>query len=180
VADTVRGTAIRPSHWYDDDKMLGYTDSLRLVRVQLAPRLTVDTIPSEVSQQRAVLSSDHRLVAFMSVDEVVVETFPQRRGRSIVARGLDPVWLDARTLVYRSGRMWYQARVNDDASLAAPPQPWFSDSLFIDTDSRSYTVTPSGEIVYLQSVAKATSAYLRVIPQWTARVEAAVEAALRR
>ena len=177
--DTVRGTAFTPSHWYAPDRMLGTVNS-RIVRVQLGSRVVVDTVPSAQKGQRAVVSSDRRLVAYMSADEIVVQTFPDGRLRSTVGRGLDPLWLDRRTIVYKDRDKWYRIRVSDDASLTESPQPWFSDGRFIDTNSRSHALTPAGELIYLRSIAKESSTYLRVMPRWDARVVTVVKAALRR
>jgi hypothetical protein len=116
----------------------------------------------------------------MSADQIAVENFPAAQTRSVIGRGIDPLWLDRRTIVYRDGVTWYRVNVNDDASLAGPPREWFSDPRFIDTNLRSHALTPSGEIIYLRSVAPTSSTHLRVIPRWTTAVEEAVAGAVRR
>ena len=106
----------------------------------------------------------------MSDDDLVVETFPDVRKRVIVGRGLDPIWLDERTLSFRDGTTWYRATVAPDGTVTDVPRRWFSDDRFVDTTFRSHALTPKGEVLYLRSASAPTFGYLRVIPGWTSTI----------
>ena len=126
--------------------------------------------------QRGVVSSDGRLLTYVVADEIAVEVIGGG-GRSILGRGIDPLWLDSRTLVIRElSSNWVRIRLDDDAAPTSPRRPWFSDPRFVDTNLRSNAITPKGEVIYLQGSGRTTSNFIRVVPRWTDQVRAAVAA----
>jgi hypothetical protein len=182
--DTLRGAVVTPSHWFSEHRILASTNpnfNPQLVWVELNGNGTVraDTVRSTRSQQRGVVSPDGKLVAYASADEIIVDRIGGG-GRSTIGRGIDPIWLDARTLALRGGGgEWFRVHINADASPASRPEHWFSDPRFVDTNLRSNAVTPTGEIVYVQGSGRTTSGFLRVVPRWTDQVRAKVAAAAR-
>ena len=182
--DTLRGVVVFPGHWFSDRQILTSTNpnnNPQLVRIELTGTGTVraDTLRSTRAQQRGVVSPDGKLFAYATADEIAVEVMGGG-GRSIVGRGIDPLWLNARTLVTRDALgTWYQVSLNADASPTSRPQRWFTDPRFVDTNLRSNAITPNGEIVYVQGSGRTTSNFLRVIPRWTDQVRAAVAATER-
>ena len=167
------GTAFLPSHWYDAHDLLGTVNSNRRAsnaRIRLDGTIAaVSSWGTAKATARPVLAPGRRLVAFMADADVVVETFPDVRKRVVVGRGLDPLWLDDRTLLYRDGITWYRATLQPDGTMPDLPKRWFADDRFVDTTVRSHAVTPSGDVLYVQSASKPTFGYLRVIPKWGSR-----------
>ncbi len=182
--DTLHGVVVNPSHWFNERRILASTDPNavpQLVWVELTDTGTVraDTVRSTRAEQRGVVSPDGRLFAYVAADEIAVEVVGGG-GRSIVGRGIDPLWLDARTLVIRAGLgVWSRVRLNAEASPTSRPQRWFSDPRFVDTNLRSNAITPSGELVYVQGSGRTTSSFIRVVPKWADQVRAAVASAER-
>jgi hypothetical protein len=149
-----------------------------------AEPLTVDTIRLAGHQGRAAISPDGRWLTYLSTesgqDEVYLEPYPERESRHRVAAGLDPVWLDSETLVYRTGTSWYKVRVRgSDARPYSEPESWFRDALFVDTWMRSQVAHPDGSIIYVRGTGRSTSSFIRVIPNWMEQVRKAVASANR-
>jgi hypothetical protein len=172
----VRGAAFAPSHWYDPTHLLGSTDGLVDVQIQ-GEIATVHKL--DVRGSRGMKSPDGRLVAYISGDDVFVEAVGGSRTRERIARGLDPMWADNRTLVYHAGKSWFRATIDADGSVGATTL-WFSDEHFVDTLNRSQTLARDGGMIYVTNDMKDSATFLRVIPRWTASVAAAVDTKTKR
>ena len=54
---------------------------------------------------------------------------------------------------------------------------YFDDSLSADTPGRSYRNISNDGMIYLRGSAGATATYLRVVPNWVAKMKQAVDSA---
>jgi serine/threonine-protein kinase len=134
----------------------------------------VDTLPAQPHQFLSTLSPDGRWLAYNSTStgkwDVYLERFPAdgRRHKVSPAGGVEPLWSDARHLVYRSGSTWYEVRVDPAGQRpTSEPKALFSDPRFLDTRGRSNVMAPDGSIIYLRGTAQTTRTFLRVIPGFT-------------
>ncbi len=153
---------------------------LDVVIVSLAAAsVRVDTLRRLGGQQRAAISPDHRWIAYLSTeadrDEVFLEPLPGRESRYRISVGLDPLWLDATTLVYRRGTAWYTVRIARSGPRPyEEPQLWFEDPLFVDTWMRSQVAHPDGSIIYVRGSGRSTASFIRVVPNWVQQMKRAV------
>jgi hypothetical protein len=83
-------------------------------------------------------------------------------------------------VLYRAGVSWFVAHVNPETGEpAGAPTFWARDPRFSDTSGWSNRPSHDGGIIYVQGPAQTSTAYLRVVPNWVARMKAAVDAANR-
>jgi hypothetical protein len=131
----------------------------------------------------ASLSPNGRLISYQSQDggRIVVTAFPVPGRRwQLASDGVEPLWLSATEVLYRSGVAWYLARVNPETGEpAGAPTFWGKDPRFSDTSGWSNRPSHDGGIIYVQGPAETNAGYLRVIPQWVSQMKAAVDAANR-
>jgi hypothetical protein len=129
------------------------------------------------------VSPNGRLIAFQTLDgsRIVVASFPVPGRRwQIASEGVEPLWLSATEILYRKGVAWYLARINPETGEPlGEPTFWASDPRFSDTSGWSNRPSHDGGIIYVQGPAQTTATYLRVVPNWVARMKAAVDAANR-
>jgi hypothetical protein len=127
------------------------------------------------------LAPGGRLLVYSSTRtaEVVLTPNPLRNRRVAVARnGGEPHWLSPGRLNYRSGLEWMQVDVNPvTGELAGPAQSWLRDARFSDTPGWSQHPTRDGGLIYVQGPARTGAAYLRVVPNWVAKMKKAVDEA---
>ena len=165
-----------PFSWFADSLLLGdlvgaSSTSARLDLRSNPPR--VDSFPSERDQFLSTLSPDGRWLAYNGTStgkwDVYLERFPGdgRRYKVSPAGGVEPLWRDARHLVFRSGVTWYEATVNPANSRpVGEPRLLFSDPRFLDTRGRSNVMAPDGSIIYLRGTDQTTRTFLRVVPRF--------------
>jgi len=93
---------------------------------------------------------------------------------------VEPLWLSATEVLYRSGVSWYLVRLNPETGepLGAPSF-WSRDPRFSDTSGWSNRLSHDGGIIYVQGPAQTSTGYLRVVPNWVAQMKTAVDAANR-
>ena len=112
---------------------------------------------------------------------VVVAPWPLGGRRwQVSADGAEPLWMSPTALLFRAGVSWYLARL--DPATGEPlgaPKLWARDPRFSDTAGWSNRPSRDGGIIYIQGPEEVSSTYLRVIPRWTDRMKAAVDAANR-
>jgi len=130
----------------------------------------------------ASLSPDGRHIAYgeESGRIVVTSLAPGGRHWQATADGTEPLWLSGSEILFRRGVSWFLARI--DPGTGEPlgtPALWARDPRFSDTSGWSNRLSHDGGIIYLQGPAQVTSTYLRVVPDWVARMKSAVAEANR-
>ena len=128
------------------------------------------------------LSPDGRHIAYGEESGRIVITTPEPGGRlrQLATDGTEALWLSSTEVLYRSGVSWHLARI--DAASGEPVGAatfWARDPRFSDTPGWSNRPSHDGGIIYLQGPAQVSSPYLRVVPNWVARMRRAVDAANR-
>jgi hypothetical protein len=127
------------------------------------------------------VSPDGHHLAYQTVEgnRIIVTAYPTVGRRwQVASDGAEPLWLSSTLLLYRSGISWYQVRINP-----ATGEPmgqatlWARDPRFSDTSGWSNRPSRDGGILYVQAPAETSVGFLRVIPNWIAQMEAAVDAA---
>jgi serine/threonine-protein kinase len=128
------------------------------------------------------VSPGGRHIAYLSrPGEIVVTSYPTPGRRwQVAANGVEPLWLSATELVYRSGVSWYVSRIDPaTGEPLGPPTLWARDPRFSDTSGWSNRPSRDGGIIYVQGPSQTGSAYLRAEPGWVAKMKAAVDQANR-
>ncbi|HEX5635269.1 MAG TPA: protein kinase, partial [Gemmatimonadales bacterium] len=124
-----------------------------------------------------------RLMAYMSLQgsDLSITSYPTPGRRwQVTNTGVEPLWLAPDRLLFRSGIVWYLARVNPaTGEPIGRPEPWGRDPRFSDTSGWSNRLDHEGGIIYVQGPEETSGAYLRVMPDWVARARATVRAARR-
>jgi eukaryotic-like serine/threonine-protein kinase len=142
-----------------------------------ASRAHFDTIMTEA--MFIAVSPDGKHFLYESADEkrVLVTSYPVPGRRwQVSSDGVEPLWLSSTEVLYRSGVSWYLVRLNpttgepvDAATL------WGRDPRFEDTPGWSNRPSHDGGILYVQGPDQVSASYLRVVPDWVAQMEKAVE-----
>ena len=105
---------------------------------------------------------------------------PEPRQQLVAVGGVEPLWLSDTELLYRTGVTWNLAHVNAaTGELVGSPTRWGFDPRFLDTPGWSNRVSWDGGIVYVQSPDVSDARFLRFIPDFVARMKAAVDKANR-
>lgn len=90
------------------------------------------------------------------------------------------MWLSNTELLYRSSVRWYLARFDArSGELTGPPTLWGQDFEFLDTPGWSNRLSHDGGIIYSRQLESEGVRYLRLMPNFVARMKAAVAAAER-
>ncbi len=131
----------------------------------------------------ATISPDGRRIAWHTSrsSQLMISTYPPAaQRRQIAVDGIEPLWLSPTELLYRSGVSWYLARLHPTTEeLVGLPTLWGRDVRFLDTPGWSNRVSWDGGIIYAQSTQGGDARYLRFVPNFVARMKAAVYAANR-
>lgn len=147
--------------------------------------VTFDTLLAEAAFVR--VSPDAKWISYNSVelDALWVEPFPRTGQRYQVYAGVteDAHWLSSSELAfYMADRPKGFDRVGFD-SRADPPftgrRRWIDTPRILGTAGQSSAITSDGRLVYVQGDAEEPVRYLRVIPNWVARMKRAVDEANR-
>jgi len=105
---------------------------------------------------------------------------PESRQQLVAAGGVEPLWLSSTELLYRTGVTWNLAQVNaTTGELVGSQTRWGFDPRFLDTPGWSNRPSWGGGIVYVQSPDVSDARFLRFIPDFVARMKAAVDKANR-
>jgi hypothetical protein len=92
----------------------------------------------------------------------------------------DGQWLSPSELVLWTGSGFARATIDPAAD---PPltnrRPWIETHRMIGTAGQSYSLTPDGRLLYVQGAEPTPVTYLRVVPDWVARMKRAVDEANR-
>ena len=156
--------------------------SSNIYRIDVSKRpVAIDTLFTD--GVFATVSPNGRRLAWhpSSTSGLFVGGFPERTDKLQVASiGLEPQWLSDTELVYRSGVTWYLARFDArTGELTAPPRQWGMDPQFLDTPGWSNRLSRDGGILYAQIPPVPPARFVRFIPDFVARVRAAVRDAER-
>ncbi len=173
-----------PRQYYNESTILaeGGAGTTAMVRFELSERpLRFQTVlPDAVF---AEISPDGKRLAWHGAfsSQLILSTFPPGTQQQQLADGAaEPLWLSSTELLYRSGVTWYLARLNPaTGELAGPPTLWARDARFQDTPGWSNRVSWDGGIIYLQNSEQTDARFLRFMPNFVARMKAAVDAANR-
>jgi eukaryotic-like serine/threonine-protein kinase len=162
----------------DDHTALGeYPAMSRAVRIDPAARpLRFDTLALEPAFMS--VSPNGKLLCYQDRDgRIMVTSFPLKPERiQIAAQGVEPLWLSDAEVLYRSGVSWYSSRVNPTTGEpTGSPTLWARDPRFSDTAGWSNRLSWDGGIIYVQGPEQSSARYLRVVPNWVARMKAAVD-----
>jgi hypothetical protein len=171
-----------PTSWRSDSLLLGRISGTGLV-MTLDPRLAtprVDTVLRDAGFTD--LSPDGRFVAFnrWGTTGVVITPFPARNSTSKFT-GSEAQWVSMTTIRFRGAQGWWYEIAVDSLSgrVRGAPRPYFFDPRFADTPGWSHRAVSNGGMIYVQGPARSSAAYLRVVPNWVAKMKQAVDSATR-
>jgi len=172
-----------PVDFHDDHTALAQ-DWAGSVAMRFDPGVSppkLDTVLTDV--RFPAVSPNGRLVVYQSLEgpRVIVTSFPVAGRRwQLASEGVEPLWLSATEVLYRSGVLWFLARLDPETGepLGAPTF-WARDPRFSDTSGWSNRPSYDAGIIYVQGPEQSGSSYLRVVPNWVAQMKAAVDAANR-
>ncbi len=168
-----------PIDYHDDHLALAqdWNGSIVMRFDPSAPKPVFDTVLTD--SRFASLSPSGKLIAYQSLEgsRVLVTTFPVAGRRwQIASEGVEPVWLSATELLYRSGASWYLGRINPETGEpAGAPTFWGRDPRFSDTSGWSNRPSHDGGILYVQGPSQTSTSYLQVIPNWVDQMKTAVD-----
>ena len=174
-------------NWLPDDRLVGVSWKRRRAEVQHLDRrqATLDSLFGDAAFVR--VSPDGRWVAYNNWDltRIWLEPFPRTGKRWEVASGNreEPHWLSPTELFYTAydPSMGFE-RVRLDPNAANPiveRRHWIDAPGMVGTAGPSSMPTTDGRVVYLQGAPDVPVRYLRVIPNWVARLKRAVGEAER-
>jgi hypothetical protein len=174
---------LRLMDWSSPHQVIGLAGSgYQLIRFDPLARVArFDTIASE--GQFAMTSPDgrHLVLSRAAGSRIVVTAAPPGPWeRQIASSAVEPLWLSSSELLYRAAFMWKVVRI--DPATGEPEGPasdWGADRRFADTFGWSQRPDWHGGIIYLQGPPATQATYLRVIPNWVAQMERAVDEANR-
>jgi serine/threonine-protein kinase len=178
--DSENRLAPNPSSWRLDSLMLAAGNRTVLAFDPRTRNGTVDTVLGDAIFPE--LSPDGRFLLFtrLSTGNVLITPYPGRTSLSRVteAQGVEAEWASMTTVRYRStqGSSWFEVTVDSATGrVRGAPRPYFSDPRFVDTPGWSQRAVSNGGMIYVQGPARTTATYVRVVPNWVARMKHAVD-----
>jgi len=172
--------ALNPSSWRLDSLILVGGNRLVLALDPRTRNASVDTVLRDAIFPE--LSPDGRFLLFtrLSTGNVLITPYPGRTSLSRVTetQGVEAEWSSMTTVRYRStqGSSWFEVAVDSATGrVRGAPRPYFSDPRFVDTPGWSQRAVSNGGMIYVQGPARTTAAYVRVVPNWVARMKHAVD-----
>jgi hypothetical protein len=172
-----------PTDYHDDANVLARgVAPYALMRLDLTRQpVRADTFfPDAVF---AAISPDGRHLVWQSQSQAQLDlsSYPPGAARQQIAvGGVEPLWLSSSELLYRAGLTWNVVRLDPaTGALAGAPTRWGLDTRFLDTPGWSNRPSGDGGIVYVQSPDISDARFLRFMPDFVTRMEAAVDAANR-
>jgi hypothetical protein len=172
-----------PTDFHDDHTALAQ-DWSNAVVMRFDPGVPNPVFDTVLTGARfASLSPGGKLIAYQSLEgsRVIVTTYPVAGRRwQLASEGVEPLWLSATEVLYRSGVSWYLVRIKPETGEPTGAATlWATDSRFSDTSGWSNRPSHDGGIIYVEGPSQTGTSYLRVIPNWVAQMKAAVDAANR-
>ena len=170
-----------PASWRSDTILLARVPGMGSV-LSIDPRPTgrrVDTVLR--SAGFADLSPDGRLIVFnrLGLTDAVITPLTAMNRSSQLSEASEAQWVSMTTVRFRGVQgSWYEITV-DSASgrVRGAPRLYYSDPRFADTPGWSHRAASNGGMIYVQGPARTTAAYLRVVPNWVAKMKQAVDSA---
>ena len=168
---------------YHDDHTVVAMDMLKPGAVRFDPSVRPVRVDPLVSDARfTTISPNNTLIAYQTNDGRLMITRNGAVGQraQVAARGVEPMWLSNTELVYRLGVSWFVIRIDPaTGELAGSPVLWGRDPRFSDTAGWSNRLSSDGAITYLAGPEQSVARYIRVMPNWVARMKAAVDSVNR-
>jgi serine/threonine protein kinase len=172
-----------PTDYHDDANVLarGATEPYSAIRIDLTGRpAKFDTLMAGAVFTGISPDGKHLVWQSQSSGQLNLTSYPPGPRHQLVALGgVEPLWLSPTELLYRSGATWNLAHLNAAGDLVGSPAHWAADPRFLDTPGWSNRVSWDGGIVYVQSPDVSDARFLRFIPDFVARMKAAVDKANR-
>ena len=169
-----------PMSWRFDSLLMTGGNRTVLALDPRTRKATLDTVLSDAIFPE--LSPDGRFLLFtrLSTGNVLITPYPGRTSLSRVteAQGVEAEWASMTTVRYRStqGSSWFEVTVDSATGrVRGAPRPYFSDPRFVDTPGWSQRAVSNGGMIYVQGPARTTATYVRVVPNWVARMKHAVD-----
>ena len=174
-----------PLDYHEDGSVLARTGATpySLLQFNLATRpLRFDTLVTDATF--AARSPDGKHLVWQSsqgTGQLNLTTYPVGAQHQVIAEGgVEPLWLSSTELLFRTGVTWNIAHIDPSTGqLTGPPTFWASDPRFLDTPNWSNRSSWDGGIVYVQNPDASDARFLRFIPNFVARMKAAVDEANR-
>jgi serine/threonine-protein kinase len=174
-----------PLDYHEDGSVLARTGATpySLLQFNLTTRpLRFDTLVTDATF--AARSPDGKHLVWQSsqgTGQLNLATYPVGAQHQLIAEGgVEPLWLSSTEVLFRTGVTWKLALIDPSTGqLAGPPTRWGSDPRFLDTPNWSNRASQDGGIVYVESPEVSDARFLRFIPNFVARMKAAVDAANR-
>ena len=170
----------------DNLLMLGTSTLGQLIVDRSQTPARVDTVA--VGAFFASLSPDRKWLAWQpgGEDRIYLQPWPALDRRFLIASSaFEPRWSSPNELWYLTdyniaGQAANIRRARIDFSGATPiarDEPMVQDPRFNDTPGWSYALTREGEVIYLQAPSENLGYYVRVQPNWVAKMKRAVDEA---
>ena len=164
----------------DNAALMEDLTSFTLMRLDPRTRVThLDTLMTDALFES--VSPDGKHLLYESSDErrVLVTDYPTLGRRwQVASDGVEPLWLSSTEVLYRSGTSWFAVHLNPvTGEPVGAPAFWARDPRFSDTAGWSNRPSHDGGIIYVQGPEQTSASYLRVIPNWVAQMEKAVDRA---
>jgi hypothetical protein len=169
---------------FHDDHLALAQDWNRSLTMRFDPTAAQPIFDTVLTGSRfSSLSPSGKLIAYQALEgsRIIVTSFPVPGRRwQLASIGVEPLWLSATEVVYRSGVSWYLARINPETGEPAGAATlWEKDPRFSDTSGWSNRPSHDGGIIYVEGPTQTSTPYLRVVPNWVSQMKAAVDAANR-
>ena len=173
--------------WLPDGRLFGgdWGSQLGLAAHLYRKPVTIDTLVGDASYIRP--SPDGRWIAYNGADlnSLWIERLPRDGKRYQVHAGSgteDAFWLTSSELVFKlydAGGRFDRVTIVQSAAPVTNRRFWIDTPRMLDTPGQSSALTPDGRLVYVQGDEEVPARYLRVIPNWVAKMKRAVDEANR-
>jgi serine/threonine-protein kinase len=179
IRGTVHNLAPVPLDWRSDSRL--YAAARGIVAVDLRTRpARIDTLRRGGVYFPAI-SPDGRFFLFgFTSGGSAITTFPTGSGVSRMPEANEALWVSSSIVRFmdNTGVAFYEQRVDSATGrVLGAPRPYFSDPLLVGTIGWYHRPAPNGGMVYVQGPARSTATYLRVVPNWVAKMKQAVDSA---
>jgi hypothetical protein len=89
------------------------------------------------------------------------------------------VWVSTTTVRYLADDLvnLYEVSVDSLGHVRGAPRPYFSDPRIVVPAGLAHVAVSNGGMMYIQGPVRTTATYLRVVPNWVAKMKHAVDSA---
>jgi hypothetical protein len=178
---TLRNPNPGPMDWRSDNRLYGNVgDWIVAIDPRKRP-VRIDTLTK--GNYFPQISPDGRFMLFGSPSGgTVITTFPAGRIVSRIPEANLALWVSPSIVRFMDnvGADFYEQTVDSlTGRVRGVPRRYFLDPLIVGTMGFWHRAVPNGGIMYVQGPAKTTATYLRVVPNWVAKMKRAVDSAGR-